>query len=170
MTVLVIGASDRAIRQLREIAPSGVDIVSEAVAEADWMIVATTDQRVEAVRSRGLEALRVLEFPEIASELDSVTKDALRSALVRMGGIGGSRPLLSAIGLAVVRPFVRRNEKRTVNDAAAMPVDDPERLAQSGVLPPMPVGARLDDLLAESERTRAKRALAQIVRIPSGRS
>ena len=169
MTVLVIGASDRAVRQLREIAPSGVDIVSEAVAEADWMIVATTDQRVEAVRSRGLAAFRVLEFPEIASELDAGTTDALRSALVKMSGIGGWRPLLSSIGLAVVRPFVRRNA-RTVNDGAAMPVDDPERLAQSGVLPPMPVGARLDDLLAESERTRAKRALAQIVRIPSGRS
>jgi len=170
MTVLVIGASDRAVRQLREIAPSGVDIVSEAVAEADWLIVATTDQRVKAVHSRGLEAFRVLEFPEIASELDSVTKDALRSALVRMGGIGGARPLLSSIGLAVVRPFIRRTARSTVTDAAAMPVDDRERLEQSGVLPPMPVGARLDDLLAESERTRAKRALAQIVRIPSGRS
>jgi hypothetical protein len=170
MTVLVVGASDRAIRQLRTIAPSGVDIVSEAVAEADWMIVATTEQRVEALRSRGLAAFRVLEFPEIASELDAGTTDALRSALVKMGGIGGSRPLLSSIGLAVVRPFVRRTAKRTVDDAAAMPGGDSERLTQSGVLPPMPVGARLDELLAESERTRAKRALAQIVRIPSGRS
>jgi hypothetical protein len=171
MTVLVIGASDRAVRQLREIAPSGVDIVSEAVAEADWMIVATTDQRIEAVRSHGLEAFRILEFPEIASELDSVTMDALRSALVKMGGIGGSRPLLSSIGLALVRPFVRRNAKTTGPEAGEGPLDDPEtRMARSGVPKPMPAGVRLDELLAASERKRAERFVAQAVRSSDGRS
>jgi len=169
MTVLVIGADDRAIRQLRTIAPSGVDIVNEPVAEADWVIVASSAQRIDAMRSRRVAALRVLEFPEIASDLDAPSADALRAALVKMAGIGGPRPHLSSIGVATVGPFVRRIARRTVIDPAEVPVDDSESLSHSGVLPRMPVGARLDDLLATSERVRAKRALAQIVRTPSGR-
>jgi hypothetical protein len=170
MMVLVIGADDRATRQLRTIAPSGVDIVNEAVAEPDWAIVATTTQRIEVMRSRSLAAVRVLEFPEIASALDGPAADALRAALVKMAGIGEPRSLLSSIGVAIVRPFVRRSARRTIIDPAAIPIEDSVSLAQSGVLTPMPVGARLDDLLATSERIRAKRALAQIVRSPGGRS
>jgi hypothetical protein len=170
MIVLVTGASDRAMGQLRTIAPSGVDIVNEPVAEADWMIVSTTVQRVEAVRARGLAAFRVLECPEIAAEIDPSAADTLRRALVKMAAIGGPRPFLSSIGLAIVWPFVRRAATRTRPDPAARPSDDPEMLAQSGVPPPMPAGARLDDLLAASDRNRAKRALAQVVRTPGGRS
>ena len=170
MIVLVTGASDRAIGQLRTIAPPGVDIVNEPVAEADWMIVSTTDQRVEAVRARGLAAFRVMECPEIVAELDPSAADALRTALVKMAAIGGPRPFLSSIGLAMVSPFVRRTAKRTRPDPAARPADDPGMLTQSGVPQPMPAGARLDDLIAASDRNRAKRALAQVVRTPGGRS
>jgi hypothetical protein len=170
MTVLVIGADDRATRQLRTIAPSGLDVVNEAVADADWVIVATTAQRIEIMRSRGLAALRVLEWPEITAPLDGPASAALRAALVKMAEIGEPRSLLSSIGVALVRPFVRRIARRTVIDPAAIPAENSVGLAQSGVLAPMPVGARLDDVLATSERSRAKRALAQIVRTPSGRS
>jgi hypothetical protein len=166
MIVLVTGASELAIGQLRAIAPSGVDIVNEPVAEADWMIVPATAQRVEAVRARGLAAFRVLECPEITTELDPSAADALRTALVKMAAIGGPRPFLSSIGLAMVWPYVRRTARRMRPDPAARPLDDPEMLAQSGVQPPMPVGARLDELLAASDRNRAKRALAQVVRTP----
>ena len=170
MIVLVIGASDRAVRQLRQIAPSGVDIVNDAVAEADWMLVATTAHRVEAVRARGLAAFRVVEFPEIAAELDAAALEALRAALVKMAEIGGSRPLLSSIGLSLVRPFVPRSTTLTGAAADTSPLDDPEtRLARSGVPRPMPAGSRLDDLLAASERKRAERFVAQAVR-SDGRS
>ena len=170
MIVLVIGASDRAVRQLRQIAPSGVDIVNDAVAEADWMLVATTTQRVEAVRTRGLAAFRVVEYPEIATELDAAALEALRAALVKMAGIGGSRPLLSSIGLSLVRPFVPRSANLTAVTADTGPLDDPEtRMARSGVPRPMPAGSRLDDLLAASERKRAERFVAQAMR-SDGRS
>lgn len=165
MIVRVVGASDRAVGQLREIAPPSADIVNDAVAEADWMIVATTAQRVEAVRERGLAAFRVVECPEIAAELDTAALESMRATLVKMAGIGASRPLLSSIGLALVRPFVPRSANLTGPAADASPLDDPEtRMARSGVPRPMPAGSRLDDLLATSERKRAERFVAQAVK------
>jgi hypothetical protein len=165
MIVLVVGASEHAVRQIRQIAPSGVDIVDDVVAEADWMLVATIAQRVEAVSARGLAAFRVVECPEIASALDAAALDALRGALVKMAGIGAARPLLSSIGLSLVRPFVPRSASLTDPAADTSPLDDPEtRMARSGVPRPMPAGSRLDDLLAASERKRAERFIAQAMR------
>jgi|RhiMethySRZTD1v2_1073278.scaffolds.fasta_scaffold08716_9 hypothetical protein len=108
MTVLVIGASRQALRQLRTIAPPRVDIVDEPVAEPDWLIVATTAQRIDTVCAHDLPAFRALECPEIASELNAISVDALRTALVKMAEIGECRSLISSIGLALVRPFIRR--------------------------------------------------------------
>jgi hypothetical protein len=158
MTALVIGASDQAIRRLREIAPRGVDIVSEPVAEADWILVASMPQRIEAMSARRMPAFRVLEWPEIASNLDSATADALRAALVKMAEIGAVRPLLSSLGFAIVRPFVRGSTDTAAVAADAGAPDESEDKLTRRLLPrPMPAGARLDEVLREREHKRAER-------------
>ena len=165
MTVLVIGASSGAIQRIRQIAPSGIDIVDDVRAEPDWILVATTTQRIEAIASHRLVPFRVIESPEIASDLDAATADALRQTLVKMAGIGASRPLLSSIGVAIVRSLIPAAAKTDpVPDVDATLVEDPEtRITRSGVPRPMPAGTRLDDLLAASERRRAERFVAQAV-------
>lgn len=162
MTVRVIGASPRAMQRLRQIAPSGVDIVDEPLAEPDWIVVATTAQRIEAIASSRLAPFRVMEIPAIASDPDAQTVEALRQALVKMAGIGASRPLMSSMGLAITGWFVRRT--LTVDSAPTVTavVEDPEtRNTRSGVPRPMPAGSRLDELLVASERKRAERFVAQ---------
>jgi hypothetical protein len=166
MTVLVIGASSPAIQRIRQIAPSGIDIVDQPLAEPDWILVATTTQRIEAIGSSRLAPFRVLETPEIASAIDATTADALRQALVKMAGIGASRPLMSSTGVAIARLCIGRRVKTDPSSHAnATLAEDPEeRNTRSGVPRPMAAGARLDDALAASERKRAERFLAQAVR------
>jgi hypothetical protein len=164
MTVLVIGATAQALRQLRAMAPTGVDVLDEAVAEPDWILVATTNQRSEAVRSRGLAPFRVLEFPELASAIDRSGADGLRAALVKMAGLGGSRPLVSSIGVTLVRPLVRRSTGAAPTVAAAFDDLATTREIQKSIPPRMPTGARLDELLATRARQRVDRFVAQTVR------
>ena len=47
--VRVIGASTGALRELRTMAPAHLDIVNEPVAEPDWIVVATADQRLSLI-------------------------------------------------------------------------------------------------------------------------
>jgi hypothetical protein len=170
MTVLVIGASARAVDQLRQIAPRGLDIVNEPVAEADWILVATTSQRADAVRSHALAPFRVVELPEIASELDPAAMHAVRTALVKIAGIGGPRPLVSPMGLALVRLFVRRRSPSGAVLAHASVFDDPEATLTRRLVPrPMPSGTHLDELLRERARKRAERFIAQAQRWPAGK-
>jgi hypothetical protein len=166
MTVLVIGASSRAIRRLRQIAPSGVEIVDEPLAEPAWILVATTTQRIEAIGSSRLAPYRVIETPEIASDLDAATADALRQALVKMAGIGGPRPRMSSLGLAIARLVigVRAKPEPSARVDATLAEDPETRNTRSGVPRPMPAGGRLDELLVASERKRAERFVAQVVR------
>lgn len=171
MTVLVVGASERALRHIRQIAPASVSITVEA-AEPDWMVVATFEQRCDAVRSRGLDAFRVLEYPEIASDLDSSAADALRAALVKMGGIGASRELLSPTGVRLVKPFVRRRVSSEAASGVPATFDDvaTTRTALKGIPSRLPTGVRLDDLLASRARQRVERFVAQAVRWVDERS
>jgi hypothetical protein len=165
MTVLVIGASAQALRQIRAMAPAGVDVVDEALAEPDWVLVATTSQRIAAVGSRGLPPYRVLEVPEIASGLEPPEAEALRTALVKMAGIGASRPLISSIGVTLVRAFVGR---QTHDAGAATPSSFDDVATTTAILRTiparMPSGARLDELLAARARQRVDRFVAQTVR------
>jgi hypothetical protein len=105
--VRVVGASATAIRQLRAIAPARVDVVSEPIAEIDWMLVATGGQRIEAIRSSGLPPFRVLEVPGIAGDLDPAGMNALRAMLVKIGGIGVWRPEISPLGTRLAAAIVR---------------------------------------------------------------
>jgi hypothetical protein len=106
--VRVIGASAGAIRQLRAIAPAHVDLVDEPIVEPDWIVVATSDQRIEAMRSSGLPPVRVLEVADIVDSLEPSQTDALRTMLVKIAGIGVCRADLSPIGVRVARMLVRR--------------------------------------------------------------
>lgn len=106
--VRIIGASAAAIRQIRAIAPARVDVVDEPLAEIDWMLVATGGQRIEAIRSSGLPPLRVIEMPGIAGDLDASETDALRTALVKMEGIGVWRTQESPLGVRLASMVVRR--------------------------------------------------------------
>ncbi len=84
--VRIIGASNSAIRRVRSMAPAGVDVVDEPIAEPDWIVVATGGQRIEAIASSGLPPFRVVEVPTIAGDLDAPDAAALRAALVTDGG------------------------------------------------------------------------------------
>jgi hypothetical protein len=106
--VRIIGADAATIRQLRAIAPARVDVVDEPLAEPDWIVVATDDQRIDAIRSIGLPPFRVVEVPAISGRLDEADIDALRTVLLKMAGIGVWRVDPSPLGVRVARLLVRR--------------------------------------------------------------
>ncbi len=106
--VRVVGASLSAIRRLRSIAPPGVDVVDEPVAEPDWMVVATGSQRLEAIQSSGLPPFRVVEVAAIAGDLTPPDAAALHAALVKMAGIGVWRVAESPLGVRLAGLIVRR--------------------------------------------------------------
>lgn len=106
--VRVMGASVAAIRRLRAIAPARLDVVDEPLAEIDWMLVATGDQRIEVIRSSGLPPFRVLEVPGIVGDLGPADTDALRAVLVKMAGIGVWRAAESPLGVQLASMIVRR--------------------------------------------------------------
>lgn len=106
--VRVIGASIHALRELRAMAPTHLDIVDEPVAEPDWIVAATADQRSEAIRSSGLPPFRVLEVPAIVRDLDRQDADALRAVLVKVAGIGVRRAAESPVGVWLASMVVRR--------------------------------------------------------------
>jgi hypothetical protein len=106
--VRVIGASVTAFRQLRALAPARVDIVDEPLAEPDWFIVATDEQRLATITSRALPPFRVVTVPGIAGSLDAVAADELRVALLRMGAIGAHRTEISPLGVRLAAFVVRR--------------------------------------------------------------
>jgi hypothetical protein len=106
--VRIIGADAATIRQLRAIAPARVDVVDEPLAEPDWIVVASDDQRNEAIRSSGLPPFRVVEIPAISGPLDESDIDALRTVLLKMAGIGVWRAEPSPVGVRSARLLVRR--------------------------------------------------------------
>src|SRR5262245_704708 len=106
MMVLVVGASARALQQITAIAPAGVRITSEAATTPDWVLVATSDQRVDAIRVHGLRPFRVVEIGGL--DRDDVRSEPVRAAMIRIAEIGASRPLVSPTGIALVTPFIRR--------------------------------------------------------------
>lgn len=106
--VRVIGASPSALRELRALAPAHVDVVNEPVAEPDWILAATADQRSEAIRSSGLPPFRVLEIPAIAGTLGPQDGGALRAVLVKVAGIGVRRAAESPFGVWLASMLVRR--------------------------------------------------------------
>jgi hypothetical protein len=112
--VRVIGASEAAVRQLRAVAPARLDVVDEPIAEPDWIVVTTGDQRTEAIHSSGLPPFRVLEIPAIAGELDVVAVDALKAVLAKAAGIGVRRATESPLGVRLASMIVRRLTLRSM--------------------------------------------------------
>jgi hypothetical protein len=106
--VRVIGVSDATLRRLRTLAPARLEVVDEPIAEPDWIVVATGDQRIEAIRSSGLPPFRVLEIPDISGDLDGSEADALRTVLVKVAGIGVRRAAESPLGVRLASFIVRR--------------------------------------------------------------
>jgi len=70
--VRIIGADAATIRQLRAIAPARVDVVDEPLAEPDWIVVATDDQRIDAIRSMGADPVRKLVIPRVLAGIVAV--------------------------------------------------------------------------------------------------
>jgi hypothetical protein len=182
MTVLVIGATPRTLQRIREIAPSGVDVVDEKVAEPDWMLVTTTAQRIDAIATWRLAPSRVLEIPEISSDLDRTTTDALRTVLVKIAGIGAWRPVISSAAVSAARCVVRRlgaadvsrawlptattDEGKDTNSwppSAAAWTSGPDSLLETRVAPPVAVGEELDERLRDLAQKRARRFARQRV-------
>ena len=166
MILRIIGASGAALRQIRGSAPAGVDVVDESVAEPDWILVATDQQRIDAIRSSGLAPIRVLQAPEIVNALDQPTLEAMRVMLTKIEGIGAWRPGISPVGVRLTAIAVRR----VMNDlglgrTAQPPVEAVPISTAVGNATRMPVGRRLDELLQERARERAKRFASHTVRL-----
>ena len=170
MTVLVVGATTRALERLTDAAPAGMRVIAGAASPPDWILVANGAQRAEAIATYGLTPYRVVEIPSLGA--DEELPASVRATLATMAGIGPSRPLISAMGVAMVRPFVRRRVERA---EATLPIvlapDLPETgMLVSGVPPRMPAGARLTSHLAIRARDRAARFAALAVRWTDDRS
>jgi hypothetical protein len=164
MIVRVIGASPEAVRRMRAIAPASVDIVDEAIAEPDWVVTATHVQRVEALQSSGLPPYRVLDIPALATDFDGLQIETLRTALVKMGGIGPWRSLGSELGERIAAMVVRRMMKDVASVATpgdALPVG----IGVAGVRTRIPAGRRLDQLLKDRALERARRLASHTVRL-----
>lgn len=164
MIVRVIGASPAAIRRMRAIAPAAVDIVDEAIAEPDWIVTATHDQRVEALQSSGLPPYRVLEVPVLATDFDRLQIETLRTALEKMGGIGAWRSIGSPLGERIAAIVVRRMMKDVASVATpgdALPIG----VGVAGVRTRIPAGRRLDQLLKDRALERARRLASHTVRL-----
>jgi hypothetical protein len=164
MMVRVIGASPEAFRRMRVIAPAGVDIVDEPIAEPDWIVTTTHDQRVEAIQSSGLPPYRVLEIPTLATDFDQQHTELLRTALVKMGSIGPWRSIGSPLGERIAAMVVRRMMKGAPPEAApgdAVPIG----VGVAGVRTRIPAGRRLDQLLKDRALERARRLASHAVRL-----
>ena len=164
MMVRVIGASPEAFRRMRAIAPAGVDIVDEPIEEPDWIVTTTHDQRVEAIRSSGLPPHRVLEIPALATDFDHQHTELVRTALVKMGGIGPWRSIGSPLGERIAAMVVRRMTKGAAPEAGpgdAVPIG----VGVAGVRTPIPAGRRLDQLLKERALERVRRLASHAVRL-----
>jgi hypothetical protein len=170
MTLLVVGATESALRQIRTLVPAGVRVV-DGGASPDWIIVATARQRAEAINSHRLSPYRIVEMPEIATELNErKARDGIRANLAAMAGIGRVRHTPSRFGVAVAHLFVRRMVgTEPVGDfspidvalpADAVPIVD----ALAGVAGRIAAGARLDEILAALGRERIKRIVSHTVR------
>lgn len=167
MIVRVIGAGERALRQVRASAPAGVDVTDEAIAEPDWILVATEQQRIDALRATGLPPFRVLHVPEIADDLDRSVQDALRTVFAKIEGIGAWRPLTSGVGVRLAAIAVRGIVHDIVPGGTAQPSTEPAPVAlgTGGLRTRMPVGERLDQLLNERALDRARRFASNTVRL-----
>ena len=164
MIVRVIGAGPEVIRRMRTIAPAGVDIVDETIAEPDWIVTSTHDQRVEGIESSRLPPYRVLEIPALATDLDQPHTEILRTALVKMGGIGPWRSIGSPLGERIAAMIVRRMMEGTVPVAGpgdAVPIG----VGVAGVRTRIPVGRRLDQLLKDRALERVRRLASHAVRL-----
>jgi hypothetical protein len=169
MTLLVIGATPSALQRVSALAPAGVRVVEDArSATPDWILVATGDQRAAAVITHGLAPFRIVEMPALASDDEVAGSSAvLQAILVKMAGIGPSRPLISSMGVALVRPFVRR--RVAVASAHPMPDATLPTLSATGMVMStvpgrIPAGTALDEHLASRARERVKRIAALAVR------
>ena len=170
MTVLVVGATAKALERVMAAAPAGMRVIADAASAPDWILVANGAQRAEAIATSGLTPYRVVEIPSLRA--DDALPESVRESLVTIAGIGPSRPLISAIGVAIVRRFVRRRIARAeATPRIVLAPDLPETgMLVSGVPPRMPAGARLTTHLASRSRDRAARFAALAVRWTDDRS
>jgi len=170
MTLLVVGATESALRQIRTLVPAGVRVV-DGGASPDWIIVATARQRAEAINNHRLSPYRIVEMPEVATELsERKIRDGIRANLVAMAGIGRVRHTPSRLGVAVARLFVRRmvgvepvpsfSPMEVALPADAVPIG----AGVAGAAGRIAAGTRLDEILAALGRERIKRFVSHAVR------
>ena len=100
MTLLLVGATERAIAAVREVARShSFDVrIGTSPGPPVWVITSTADERAEAIRRYGLPSHRVIELRDLGTG-EGPPLEVLRTALGRMVEIGQllrSRPPLAA--------------------------------------------------------------------------
>jgi hypothetical protein len=104
MILLVLGATDANARQIEELAsPRGLRVATRWTrARPAWVLVASTQERREALARYRLPAFRVIEHAGLANAA-GVGRDVLTAGIARMAEIGANEPALSPSGVALTR-------------------------------------------------------------------
>jgi hypothetical protein len=166
MTVLVVGATESALRGVRALAPSTLRIVTNASSQPDWILVATGEQRAHAIETQRLPPYRVIEAHGLASDLtEESARHDLRAGLDTMARIGRARPGVSRLDMAIGRFVVRRWTRPSVTGVAPTEVDaQPIGIGVAGVSARIPAGPRLDRILQQHALDRVRRFVSHAVR------
>jgi len=104
MTLLVLGATDANARRIEELAaPRGLRVATRWTrARPAWVLVASPQERREALARYRLPAFRVIEHTGLA-RAGGVGLDVLTAGIARMAEIGTDEPALSPSGVALTR-------------------------------------------------------------------
>jgi hypothetical protein len=122
MIVLLVGATERAIGAVREVAgSSSPDIrIGASPDSPDWVMTSTADERAQAIRRYGLPSYRVVEFRALGTG-EEPPQEVVRTALVRMAEIGRlprPRPPLAAAIASRAMPLLTEWATQLATDEA----------------------------------------------------
>jgi hypothetical protein len=109
MTLGVIGATAANAAAIAQVASSrGIRVTTGwGSRPPDWIIVASVDERHEALQRYRLPAFRAIEVPEIARD-GALDRHVVATAVARMAELGPFRLVLSPLGLRLTRWLMPR--------------------------------------------------------------
>lgn len=157
MTITVIGATPAYVAAISS-AARGIEVRADAApARASWIIVATAEQRRQAMASCGLPAFRVVHVPGLDRD-GAVDASVLAEGLARMRELGPYAVEPSAAAVTITRwlmPWIRPRLERLLEGAESVESKLSEKAA---------INAEKAAVKAEKAERRAERARAGLVK------
>lgn len=137
ITLLVLGATDDAVRQIASLASRrGVRVATSwTAARPDWVLAASADDRRQALARYALPAFRVIESRGLAHR-NGVDAEVLAAGVARMAEIGADEPALSPRAVALTRrlmPWIVKALERVLGTSVTDPEDTLSRKAERTV-------------------------------------